>query len=145
MRSGGSALGVMAGVLLGVSMFLAGSGLGSYGGLYASFTGNPVVTTSTSTSGQYAVETNASGTWYIPSGTGTASSNSTKGQGGWVLVPGTNAVPADIASHLENIGRQPIALTGFALLPVFAALLVGFVLYRVSRARNVREEPPEAA
>ena len=145
MRSGRSALGVMAGVLLGLSVFLAGSGLGSYGGLYASFTGNPVVTTSTSTSGQYAVKTNASGTWYMPSGAGTTSSNSTKGQGGWVLVPGTKAVPADVASHLDNIARQPITLTGFALVPVFAALLVGFLLYRVSRARNEREEPPEAA
>jgi hypothetical protein len=58
---------------------------------------------------------------------------------------GTNAVRADVASHLDNIARQPFTLTAFALLPVFAALLVGFVLYRVSRARNEREEPPEAA
>ncbi|MGD0477665.1 MAG: hypothetical protein ABSB29_05805 [Nitrososphaerales archaeon] len=144
MSSGRSALGVMAGVLLGLSIVLAGSGLGSYGGLGASITANPVLTTSTNTSVQY-VKTNASGTWYIPSGIGTASSNSTKGQGGWVLMYGTNAVRADVASHLDNIARQPFTLTAFALLPVFAALLVGFVLYRVSRARNEREEPPEAA
>ncbi len=60
-------------------------------------------------------------------------------------MPGPNAVQADVASHLDNIARQPIILTGFAFLPVFAALLVGFVLYRVSRTRNEREEPPEAA
>ena len=143
MRSGRSALGVVAGVLLGLGIALAGSGLGSYGGPYASFTGNPVVTTSTSTSGQYAVKTNASGTWYIPSGAGTAS-NSTKGQGGWVLMPSTSAVGADVASHLDNMARQPITLTGLALLPVLAALLVGFVLYSVSRTRNERKEPSEA-
>jgi hypothetical protein len=59
-------------------------------------------------------------------------------------MPSTNAVRADVASHLDNIARQPITLTGFALLPVFAALLVGFALYRVYRVRNEREEPPEA-
>ncbi|MGD0396160.1 MAG: hypothetical protein ABSB26_04535 [Nitrososphaerales archaeon] len=144
MRSGRSALGVIAGVLLGLSLVLAGSGLGSYGGPYAAFTGNPVLTTSTSTSVQY-VKTNASGVWYIPSEVGTASSNSTNDQGKWILMSGPNAVQTYVASHLDNIARQPITLTGFALLPVFAALLVGFVLYRVSRARNEREEPPEAA
>ena len=143
MRSGRSLLGVMAGVLLGLSIALAGSGLSSHGGLYASFAGNPVLTTSTSTSVQY-VKTNASGTWYIPSGTG-ISSNLTNDQSGWVLMSGPNAVQADVASHLDNIARQPITLTGFALLPVFTALLVGFVLYMVSRARNEREEPTEAA
>jgi heme/copper-type cytochrome/quinol oxidase subunit 2 len=90
------------------------------------------------------VKTNASGIWYISSGAGTTSSNSTNGKGGWVLMPNTDAVRADVASHLDNIARQPITLTGFALLPVFAALLVGFVLYRASRARNETEEPPEA-
>lgn len=142
MRSARSTLGVMAGVLLGLGIVLAGLGLGSYGGQYASFTGNPVLTTSTSV--QY-VKTNASGTWYIPSGVGTASSNSTNDQGRWVLMYSPNAVQADVASHLDNIARQPITLTGFALLPIFVALLVGFVLYRVSRARGEREEPPETA
>jgi hypothetical protein len=134
----------MAGVLLGLGVVLAGSGLSSSSGLYASFTGNPVLTTSTSISVQY-VKTNASGTWYIPSGVGKTNSNSTNGQGEWVLMPPGNAVQADIASHLDNIARQPITLTGFALLPVFAALLVGFVLYRVYRVRNETEEPPQAA
>ena len=60
-------------------------------------------------------------------------------------MPGPSAVQANIASHLDNMARQPITLTGFALLPVFAALLVGFAFYRVSRVRNEREEPPEAA
>ena len=143
MSSGRSALGVMSGLLLGLSMVLAGSGLGSYRGLEASFTANSVLTTTTSTSWQY-IKTNASGTWYVPSGSDTASSNSTKGQGEWVLGYSTNAVRADAASHLDNIARQPITLTGFALLPVFAALLVGFTLYRVSRARNESEELPEA-
>lgn len=134
----------MVGVLLGLSIVLAGSGLGSYSGLYASFTANPVLTTKTNTSVQY-VKTNASGTWYIPYGISNTSSNSTKGQGGWVLMSGTNAVQADVASHLDNIARQPITLTGLALLPVFAALLIGFVLYRVSRARTEIEDHPEAA
>jgi hypothetical protein len=133
----------MAGVLLGLSIVIAGSGLGSYGGPYASFTGNPVLTTTTSTSVQY-VKTNASGIWYIPSGVSTTGSNPANGQGGWVLMPSTNAAQVDVASRLDNIARQPITLTGFALLPVFAALLVGFALYRVSRARKEREEPPEA-
>jgi len=132
------------GVLLGLSVVLAGSGLGSYRGLEASFNANAAQTTGTNTSVQY-VKTNASGIWYIPSGTGIASSNATKGQGEWVLMPETNAVRADVASRLDNIPRQPITLPGFALLPVFAALLVGFVLYRVSRARNEKEEPVEAA
>jgi hypothetical protein len=112
--------------------------------MYASFTGNPVLTSSTNTSGLY-TKTNASGTWYIPSGVGIASSNLTNDQGKWVLMYGPNAVQANVASHLDDIARQPITLTGFALLPVFAALLAGFVLYRVSRARDEREEPPEAA
>jgi hypothetical protein len=137
-------LGVMAGVLLGLSLVLAGSGLGSYGGPYASFAGNQVLTTSTSTSALY-TKTNASGIWYFTSGASTASSNSTNNQGKWILMPSPSAAQANIASHLDNIARQPITFTGFALLPVFAALLVGFVLYRVSRARNEREEPPEAA
>lgn len=143
MRSGRSALGVVVGVLMGLGIVLAGSGLGSLGGPYASFTGNPVLTTSTSTSVQY-VKTNASGIYYVPSGAGAANSNSTNGQEGWVLIPTTNAVRADVASHLDNIARQSITLTGFALLPVFAALLVGFALYSASRARNERKEPLEA-
>jgi hypothetical protein len=143
MRSGKSALGVIAGVLLGLSMVLTGSGIGSYGGLEASFTANRVVTTSTSISVQY-VKTNTSGVWYIPSGIGTASANFSKDQGGWVPMYGTSTVGADVASHLDSIARQPITLTGFALLPVFAALLVGFVFYSTSRARNERGEPPEA-
>jgi len=137
-------LGVMAGVLLGLSLVLAGSGLGSYGGSYASFTGSPVLTTNTNTS-VLSVKTNASGVWYFISGRNIASPNSTKSQDEWVLMPSANAASADIASHLDNIARQPITLTGFALLPIFAALLVGFLLYRVSRARNQREEPPEVA
>ncbi|MGP8056902.1 MAG: hypothetical protein ACLP9K_04795 [Nitrososphaerales archaeon] len=144
MRSVRSALGVMAGVLLGLSLVLAGSGLGSYGGQYASFAGNPALTTSTSTS-VLSTKTNASGVWYFTSVAGIASSNPTNDQGRWVLVPGPSAVQANIASHLDNMARQPITLTGFALLPVFAALLVGFAFYRVSRVRNEREEPPEAA
>ncbi|MGD0318136.1 MAG: hypothetical protein ABSB56_00345 [Nitrososphaerales archaeon] len=144
MRSVRSALGVMAGVLLGLSLVLAGSGLGSYGGQYASFAGNPALTTSTSTS-VLSTKTNASGIWYFTSVAGIASSNPTNDQGRWVLVPGPSAVQANIASHLDNMARQPITLTGFALLPVFAALLVGFAFYRVSRVRNEREEPPEAA
>jgi hypothetical protein len=90
-------------------------------------------------------KTNASGIWYFTSVAGIASSNPTNDQGRWVLVPGPSAVQANIASHLDNMARQPITLTGFALLPVFAALLVGFAFYRVSRVRNEREEPPEAA
>jgi hypothetical protein len=142
MRSGRSVLGVITGVLLGLSMVLAGSGIGSYGGLEASFTANRALTTGTSTSVQY-VKTNASGTWYIPSGMGAASSNLTKDQGLWIFMYGTNTVGADVASHLDSIARQPITLTGLALLPVFAALLVGFAFYNTSRARKEREKPPE--
>ncbi|MGD0318556.1 MAG: hypothetical protein ABSB56_02520 [Nitrososphaerales archaeon] len=144
MRSARSALGVAAGVLLGLSLVLAGSGLGTYGGPYASFAGNPVVTTSTSTS-VLSTKTNATGIWLFTTGASITGSSSTNEQGKWILAPSPSAVQADVASRLDNIARQPITLTGFALLPVFAALLVGFAIYRVSRARNEREEPPEAA
>jgi hypothetical protein len=90
-------------------------------------------------------KTNATGIWLFTTGASITGSSSTNEQGKWILAPSPSAVQADVASRLDNIARQPITLTGFALLPVFAALLVGFAIYRVSRARNEREEPPEAA
>jgi hypothetical protein len=84
-------------------------------------------------------DTNGAPVYSIPSGTTsttTASQSSSTGQGSQNNVLAFVAtVPASF-SHLDNIARQPITLTGFVLLPIFAALLFGFVLYRVSRMRN---------
>jgi hypothetical protein len=47
-------------------------------------------------------------------------------------------------AQVSNIAKQPATLTGFALLPVFAALVFGFALYRVYRGRDKEEESPES-
>jgi hypothetical protein len=46
---------------------------------------------------------------------------------------------------VSSIASQPIDLTGFALLPILAAFLFGFAVYRVSRARNQEEGPQDPA
>ena len=142
MRSGTSVLGVLAGALLGLGVVLAGSGIGPYSGLAASFNASPDQATHLSTSVQYVTTTNASGVWYVPARGVTNGSTLTNGQGGENYNFAVNAANIPV-SQLGNIARQPITLTGFALLPIFAALLFGFVLYWVPRARKATEEPSE--
>ncbi len=49
------------------------------------------------------------------------------------------------SSHLDSIARQPITLTAFVLLPVFAAFLFGLVLYGASRISREEEETQPAS
>ena len=118
MRSGRSVLGVTAGVLLALGIVaLAGSGL------------NP-----------HASNTNGVPGLYISSGTIPSTATSQQGQGSIFSVNGLATPP----SQTNSIAKQPATLTGFVLLPILAALLFGFVFYRVSRVRDEEEEPPEA-
>lgn len=129
MRSGGSALGVMAGVLLGLGVVaLAGSGLNLY------------------TMQASSVRTSSNQTY----GTSTQSVTTTNANGTQAAFSGTDTTPKSMAgaaplSQVKSIAGQPIALTGFVLLPIFAAFLFGFVLYRVSRMYDEGEERSEAA
>jgi hypothetical protein len=143
MRSGRSVLGVVAGVLLGLGVIaLTGPGLnpaatlGTFSSLspeQTTYTSMKTMTTMTST-----------GVPRAATGSNTTASNSSNGQGEryflfWV---GSSAVVP--ASHLDGLAQQPISLTGFVLLPIFAAFLLGFVLYRASKGHN-EEESPEPA
>jgi hypothetical protein len=134
MRLGSPTLGVMAGVLLALGVVaLAGSGLNPYVMRATSPKSNLNQTTGASTKSM--TTTNTSGAPANASGSNTtdhSSGSATRGV-------------APLYSNLNSIARQPITLTGFALLPILAALLFGFVLYKVSRVRNEGQEPPEAA
>jgi hypothetical protein len=115
----GSALGVMAGVLLALGVVaLTGSGLNPHAMQATSPTSNPNQTTGTS-----AKSMTTTGTSGAPA---TASGSDTTNYS-----PGyTTEGAASLYSHLNSLARQPITLTGFVFLPIFAALLFGFVLYR---------------
>jgi hypothetical protein len=109
----------MAGVLLALGVVaLTGSGLNPHAMQATSPTSNPNQTTGTS-----ARSMTTTGTSGAPA---TASGSDTTNYS-----PGyTTEGAASLYSHLNSLARQPITLTGFVLLPIFAALLFGFVLYR---------------
>jgi len=119
MRSGRSVLGVMAGVLLALGVVaLTGSGFNPY-------------------------TSNTSGAPVSNPVSGTTSSTATGQEG---QNPTFSAsVGAVHLSQVNSIAKQPVTLTGFVLLPIFAAFLFGFILYRASKVRNEEEEAPEAA
>ncbi len=148
MKPGRSALGVMAGVLLGLGVVaLAGPGLNLYGTESSATTPNSPSVAYTSL--QSATTASTTGTRMPFSGSGTTSPTTT-GQNSTIARGVANAslgFYADIASvsQVNSIARQSISLTGFAFIPVLAALLFGFVLYRVSKARNEEEHLPEPA
>lgn len=80
-----------------------------------------------------------------PSGTissTTTSGNSNTGQQGKSLSPSATFGVANYA-QVSGFVRQPVMQTGFVLLPVLAAFLFGFMLYRASKIRNKEIEPPE--
>ncbi|MGD0478369.1 MAG: hypothetical protein ABSB29_09430 [Nitrososphaerales archaeon] len=134
MRFGRSVLGVLGGVLLALGVVaLACSGLNPYVMQAISPTSNPNQTTGTSTKSM--TTTNTSGAPAMTSGSNTTNYSPGYATGG----------AAPLYSHLDSFARQPITLTGFVLLPIFAALLFGFVLYRVSKVRNERKGPLKAA
>ena len=148
MRSGRPVFGVVAGVLLALGIVvLASSGLNQYGMHAASPAPIPFMTNASSI--RSVTTTNSSGVPVkVPAsnetfGTtvGQVSSTGQKGQ----MRLSTPAVGAAPLSQVSSIARQSITLTGFVLLPVFAALLFGFVVYRISRAGNEKDEDSEAA
>jgi hypothetical protein len=122
MRSGRSALGLVAGVLLGLGVVaLAGSGFSA-----SSTPAAPIQTgldQTIVTSTQTATTTSASGT---------------PGELLWTAAAVPVAGAASV-SQVSSIPHQPIALTGIAFLPVVGAGVFGFVLYRISRARDEEE------
>jgi hypothetical protein len=126
-------LGVITGVLLGLGVVaLASSGINPYGTHTTMPQYRVLFTNSTSTQSWNTANTFGS------SGAAPVA-NMTLGT---IAGQPVNAAPL---SQVNSVVRQPITLTGFVLLPILAAFLFGFVLYRVSRARNEGEEPPEAA
>ncbi len=144
-------MGVVAGVLLGLGVVAlassAGSGLNPFMTQAATFGSTPLQTNGTST--QSVTTTNTSGGPVAATGSNTTfvtivGQISSTGQEGQNYFSGATVESAPL-SQVNGIARQPITLTGFVLLPIFAAFLFGFVLYRVSRVRSEREEPPEAA
>jgi len=143
MRSGRSALGVLAGVLLGLGVVaLAGSGLNLYGAQAPSATRSPPLYAYTSL--QSATTASTSRTQAPRSVFGVSSSTATAQNSSNLLgLPNSSSsFEAGMASlsQVNSIVRQPINLTGFALLPVLAAFLFGFVLYRMSKTRNEEEK-----
>ena len=140
-------MGVMTGVLLGLGVVaLAGPGLSLYGAQGAPAIRSSAQTTETSV--QFVTTTNSSEAAVINSVPGTAYStaaaqnSSAPPKGSTPLFTFSGAGSAS-PSRVSSIASQPINLTGFALIPIFAAFLFGFVVYRVSKARNEEEEPPE--
>ena len=149
MRSGRSVLGVVAGVLLGLGIVaLASSGVNPLMMPAATLGPTPLQTNGTSTQSVATTSTSGAPVYSIPSGstsTTTVSQSSSTGQGSQKNALSFVANVPTGFSHLNNIAKQPITLGGFVLLPIFAALLFGFVVYRVTRVRNEEEEPPETA
>jgi hypothetical protein len=125
-----SALGVMAGLLLALGVVaLAGSGLNQY-----------VMQASSPKSSLNPTTVTSARSMTTASSSGDSGSKTTNSSPGYTT---EGATP--LFSHLDSFARQPVALTGFVLLPIFAALLFGFVLYRISRVRNEEEELSEVA
>jgi cobalamin biosynthesis Mg chelatase CobN len=138
----------MAGVLLGLGVVaLTGPGSNLFGAQSPSATYNPPSRTDASL--QTAATTSAGGA-QTPYSVYGATSSTTTGQNASNSAGAQNpslGSRADIASpsQVNSIASQPINLTGLALLPVLAAFLLGFVLYRVSRTRDEEEDLPEPA
>jgi len=148
MRSGRSALGMVAGVLLGLGVVaLAGPGLNMYG--TQSSSAAPSHSSYTYTSLQSATATNTSGAQepYSVLGTSSSTLSSQNTSNATEVLNSSFGFSAGFTtvSQVNSIVRPPINLTGYALLPVLAAFLFGFVLYRVSRTRNEEEEISEPA
>jgi hypothetical protein len=125
-------LGVIAGILLGLGIIaLASSASSGLNPFITQASNGPTSLPPNGTSGQYVITITTSRVPVLVTMTGTTSTASARA--------------ASVYSNFDNIARQPITLIGFVLLPVFAALLFGFVVYRISRVRNEREETPGAA
>jgi hypothetical protein len=152
MRPGRSTLGVMVGIMLGLGVVaLAGSGLNLHAMQTASAQPNFSQTNGNSTQSATIMQTasaqpnfsqtNGSSTWFVTATNASQGSVALHGNG---TTFGSMVGKAPL-SQVKSIAKQPIALTGFVLLPVFAAFLLGFVFYKVSRIRNEKEERPETA
>jgi hypothetical protein len=146
MRPGRSALGVIAGLLLGLGVVaLTSSGINSYGThatqpraiLFVTNGTRIQSTNATNTIGSSAAFSGSNTTFTVIEG-----QTSSTGEGPTHLA-GITAKAAPV-SQMNSIARQPITLTGVVLLPILAALLFGFVFYRVSRVRNEGEGRTEA-
>jgi len=134
LRFGRSLLGVIAGVMLGLGVVaLTGSSLSPH--IMQAASPMSTLDQSTGTSAESMATTNTSGASASVSGSGTIN---------YASSPPTGGV-ATLYSHLNVVARQPIALTGFVLLPIFAAFLLGFILYKAFGVRNERDESAEAA
>jgi len=132
MRPGKSVLGVLAGLLLGLGVVvLTGPGLSLAG---AGYVPNSTGTGPSSTPEQVVTITNTSGAYVytvVLSSTNTATSGQAAGQGG-------KSTPAPVEraaayAQVSNLVKQPAIQTGYAILPVALALVIGGVLYKASR------------
>jgi len=143
MRSGRSALGVIMGVLLGIGVVaLAGPGLNLSAAQFAGPTYPPNQTSIASgqTTTTSTVETPSPG-----SATSTSLTTTHNPGTGPSAIFNANGPAVAQAAQVDNIPKQSAGLTGLVFLPVFAALMFGFVLYRVSKRRNAEAESPELA
>jgi len=145
MRSGRSALGLIAGVILGLGVIvLASPGINFNGTQFAGVSTPASQASILST--RTVTMTSAGLTVVLTVGETTSYSSASEYPitNGGTTANATFGVPVDYV-EVNNIPKQPISVTGFVLIPVFAALLFGFVLYRISKTRNDRERPSESA
>ena len=144
MQSGKFGLGILAGLMLGL-VVIGSAGFSS--GPFGSFVSSPGLNqigagsiTSTRTAGtdsstpsppyQYTNSTAST----VPGGSSETQTDKGVQSAGF----------SPLSSRLDSIARQPIATTGFVLLPIFAAFLFGLVLYGASKARNKGEGDTES-
>ena len=137
MRSGTPALGVLAGVLLGLGVVaLSATSFVPFGALHVPSTSNDLYTLrqASTTTGTNSVPAAGSAS----NSTKTATSETTSGSAQYLQIEsnGPAGGSSPLYSRLDSIAQQPVTLTGFVLLPIFMAFLFGFVLYRASRGRG---------
>ena len=148
-------VGLVAGLLLGVAIVAASSGLPT-GSLYGSF----------GPAGQYSVATSATSTSAV---TATNSATSTYPIGGTILPPGMNTTKgistttstpveavnggnssttfaslasslSSLSSDVDSMPHQPLVSNAVVFIPIFVAFLLGAVLYRASRPKDEEED-----
>ncbi len=142
MRSGRSALGVIVGVLLGLGVVvLAGPGVGVFSAQYGQFAA------SSPQPGHGETTMTTSGTPVLVSGSNTTYSVTTTQSSSTIssaqAAPSAFLFGTPVEAQINSIARQPVTQTGVVFIPVLAAFLFGFVVYRVSGARKRKEEAPK--
>ena len=143
MKSAGSVVGVLAGLILGLAVVaVSGHGLVQYIPQNYSIGSGPSQTTQNPS--QQTATATTSGSSGVSPGSGTAYSTYTPGGTsagkGSQNAPTTSARGIELA-QVDNLARQPASLTVFVMLPVLAAVMFGIIVYRSSERQEIGDAP----